>query len=64
MHYLSPRNKERFGGFTANPAARDLVHKMRSGMRDVMDRHGAVHSQLGRFYRLEGRVSLTISCRG
>ena len=55
MQYLSPRNKERFGGFTANPAARDLVHKMRSGMRDVMDQHGAVHSQLGRFYRLEGQ---------
>jgi FAD/FMN-containing dehydrogenase len=55
MQYLSPRNKERFGGFTANPAARNLVHTMRSGMRDVMDQHGAVHSQLGRFYRLEGQ---------
>ncbi len=55
MQYLSPRNKQRFGGFAANPAARELVHTMRSGMRDVMDQHGAVHSQLGRFYRLEGQ---------
>jgi FAD/FMN-containing dehydrogenase len=55
MQYLSPRNRERFGGFSDNPAARDFVSTMRSGMRDIMDQHGAVHSQLGRFYRLEGQ---------
>jgi len=51
MRYLSPRNRERFKGFAANPAARQFVRTMRERLRDVMDAHGAVHSQLGRFYR-------------
>jgi hypothetical protein len=55
MRYLSARNRERFGSFTPNPAGRELVSAMRSGMRDIIDRHGAVHSQLGRFYRLAGQ---------
>jgi FAD/FMN-containing dehydrogenase len=54
MQYLSPRNRERFGGFEANPAAREFARAIREGLRDVMDRHGAVHSQIGRFYRLNG----------
>jgi D-lactate dehydrogenase (cytochrome) len=54
MQYLSPRNRERFGGFAPNPAARTFVRAMREGLRDIMDKHGAVHSQLGRFYRLNG----------
>ena len=52
MQYLSPRNRERFGGFPPNPAAREFVRAVREGLRDVMDQHGAVHSQIGRFYRL------------
>ncbi|AMN44033.1 FAD-binding oxidoreductase [Rhodoplanes sp. Z2-YC6860] len=55
MQYLSARNRERFGSFPPNPAGRELVLTMRSGMRDIMDRHGAVHSQIGRFYRLGGQ---------
>jgi FAD/FMN-containing dehydrogenase len=55
MQYLSARNRERFGSFASNPAGREFVSTMRSGMRDIMDQHGAVHSQLGRFYRLEGQ---------
>jgi D-lactate dehydrogenase (cytochrome) len=51
MRYLSPRNRERFGAFAANPAARQFVRTMRERLRDIMDAHGAVHSQLGRFYR-------------
>ena len=53
MQYLSPRNRERFGGFAPNPAARELVRVMREELRDVMDTHGAVHSQVGRFYRVD-----------
>ena len=45
MRYLSPRNRERFGAFAANPAARQLVRALREGLRDIMDAHGAVHSQ-------------------
>jgi FAD/FMN-containing dehydrogenase len=52
MQYLSPRNRERFGGFSLNPAAREFVRGMRENLRDIMDKHGAVHSQIGRFYRL------------
>jgi FAD/FMN-containing dehydrogenase len=51
MRHLSLRNRERFNGFAANPAARQFVRAMRERLRDVMDAHGAVHSQLGRFYR-------------
>jgi D-lactate dehydrogenase (cytochrome) len=53
MQYLSARNRERFGGFASNPAARELVAAMREQLRDIMDRHGAVHSQIGRFYRID-----------
>ena len=51
MHYLSPRNRARFAAFVKNPAARQLVGTMRERLRDIMDQHGAVHSQIGRFYR-------------
>jgi D-lactate dehydrogenase (cytochrome) len=54
MQYLSPRNRQRFGGFSPNPAAREFVRAMRENLRDIMDKHGAVHSQIGRFYRLNG----------
>jgi FAD/FMN-containing dehydrogenase len=52
MQYLSARNRERFSDFTPNPVAREFVRSMRGQLRDIMDRHGAVHSQLGRFYRM------------
>jgi D-lactate dehydrogenase (cytochrome) len=51
MRYLSPRNQKRFGAFAPNDGARQLVRAVREGLRDVMDAHGAVHSQGGRFYR-------------
>jgi D-lactate dehydrogenase (cytochrome) len=54
MQYLSPRNRERFGGFPPNTAAREFVRAIRESLRDVMDKHGAVHSQIGRFYSLNG----------
>jgi hypothetical protein len=54
MQYLSPRNRGRFGGFSPNPTAREFVRTVRESLRDIMDKHGAVHSQIGRFYRLNG----------
>jgi D-lactate dehydrogenase (cytochrome) len=53
MKYLSPRNHERFGGRAPNPEARAAVRELRQALRGIMDSHGAVHSQLGRFYPLE-----------
>lgn len=53
MKYLSPRNRERFGAFADNPAARQIVRSLRNDMRGAMDRNGAIHCQLGRFYGLE-----------
>lgn len=49
--HLSERNRSRFGGRPANPAARALVSRLRLELRDIMDTHQAVHAQLGRFYR-------------
>jgi D-lactate dehydrogenase (cytochrome) len=50
MKYLSDRNRARFGGFAPAPEARAFVRRLRVAVCDVMDRHGATHSQLGRFY--------------
>jgi D-lactate dehydrogenase (cytochrome) len=58
MRYLSPRNRARFADFVKNPPARQLVATMRERLRDVMDAHGAVHSQIGRFYRFGDDVLL------
>lgn len=52
MKYLSPKNRERFGDFTANTEARAFVRTLRTQLRDIMDAHGASHSQIGRFYDL------------
>lgn len=49
--HLSDRNRERFGGRPENPSARALVRELRVALRDVMDANGAVHAQVGRFYR-------------
>ncbi|MGE3605439.1 MAG: FAD-binding oxidoreductase [Lautropia sp.] len=50
MKYLSARNQARFGNRDLNQAARELVSRLRIELREVMERHGAVHAQLGRFY--------------
>ena len=52
MKYLSPKNRERFGAFAANTEAREFVRALRLQLRDIMDAHGASHSQIGRFYDL------------
>ncbi|MBV8912283.1 MAG: FAD-binding oxidoreductase, partial [Acetobacteraceae bacterium] len=51
LRHLSDRNRARFGGFAPNLPARDFVRELRADTRDVMDRHGATHNQIGRFYR-------------
>ncbi|MGA0098897.1 MAG: FAD-binding oxidoreductase [Steroidobacteraceae bacterium] len=36
--------------YERNPAARDLVMRLRKGTAEVLQRHGAVHFQIGRYY--------------
>jgi D-lactate dehydrogenase (cytochrome) len=50
LKHLSERNRARFGDFAANPDARAFVRDLRVAVRDVMDRFGATHGQIGRFY--------------
>jgi len=52
MAHLSERNRARFGGAAENPAARGVVRRLRTELRDILDAHDAVHAQIGRFYRL------------
>jgi D-lactate dehydrogenase (cytochrome) len=57
MTHLSARNRARFGGFAANPEARALVREARKALGAVMDAHGAVHAQIGRYYALADRMT-------
>lgn len=50
--HLSERNRERFSKFPQNLPAREVVRRLRGELRDVFGRYGAVHAQVGRFYRL------------
>jgi D-lactate dehydrogenase (cytochrome) len=52
LAHLSDRNRSRFGGAAENIPARQLVRRLRAELRDVFEHHGAVHAQVGRFYRL------------
>lgn len=56
LRYLAPRHRERFGGFAADTAARDAVRRLRRQVEAEMDRHGAAHVQVGRFYGLLDRI--------
>jgi D-lactate dehydrogenase (cytochrome) len=56
LAHLSERNRARFGGAAENIPARELVLRLRAELRDVFERHGAVHAQVGRFYRLAERM--------
>jgi len=51
LAHLSTRNRDRFGGAAEDLPARALVRALRTELRDIFDRHGATHAQLGRFYR-------------
>jgi len=48
--HLEPRHRERFGGRSARPAAREEVSRHREALRKILESHGAVHVQMGRFY--------------
>ena len=65
LFYLSKRNRARFSNFTADPSARGFVSDLRAAVRDIMDRHGAAHGQIGRFYKppagdLLGRIKTVL----
>ena len=50
------KNRARFGAFPANTAARDVIRDARKALGAVMDAHGAVHAQIGRYYALADRM--------
>lgn len=56
MKHLSDKNRARFGGIAANPAARDAIRDARRKLGAVMDGYGAVHAQIGRYYALAPRM--------
>jgi len=56
LAHLSERNRARFGGIPENQPARELVRRLRGELREVFGRYGAVHAQVGRFYRLTERM--------
>jgi D-lactate dehydrogenase (cytochrome) len=56
FEHLSERNRARFGAFAPDPAARALVRRMRGELTAILDRHGAAHAQLGRYYNYVDRL--------
>jgi D-lactate dehydrogenase (cytochrome) len=56
LKHLAEASRARFAGFPPNPAARALVRRAREVLFGVMDAHGAVHAQIGRFYPLASRM--------
>jgi FAD/FMN-containing dehydrogenase len=56
LQHLSDRNRTRFGGFAKNEAARDRVRALRQELCAIMDQHGAIHAQVGRFYPYAERM--------
>jgi D-lactate dehydrogenase (cytochrome) len=57
MRHLSEKNRARFGSFPPNHAARETVRQARRVLLQVLDAHGAVHAQIGRFYPLAERMA-------
>jgi D-lactate dehydrogenase (cytochrome) len=56
MQHLSEKNRARFGAFAPNPKAREVVRQARTALAAVMDAHGAIHAQIGRYYALAPRM--------
>ncbi len=54
--YFTGSQMEKYGGRPVNQPARDTVLSLRRDLRDLMDGFGAVHVQIGRFYRLADAV--------
>jgi len=57
LRHLTEKNRARFGHFAANPQARALVREARRELGAVLDVHGAVHAQIGRYYALAERMT-------
>ncbi|MEN9774346.1 MAG: hypothetical protein RL322_1416 [Pseudomonadota bacterium] len=51
FEHLAERHWSRFGGRPARPDARTEVVRHREAIRAILESHGAVHVQVGRFYR-------------
>jgi FAD/FMN-containing dehydrogenase len=56
LKHLSERNRSRFGGFAKNETARERVRTLRQELCQIMDQHGAIHAQVGRFYPYAERM--------
>jgi FAD/FMN-containing dehydrogenase len=56
LRHLSEKNRARFGAFAPNPKAREVVRQARATLSAVMDAHGAIHAQVGRYYALTPRM--------
>jgi D-lactate dehydrogenase (cytochrome) len=57
LRHLSEKNRARFAGFAPNPEAREIVREARRALCAVLDEHGAVHAQVGRYYALPERMT-------
>ena len=54
--YLGDDHVSKLKTYPDNPAAREAVHTLRSGLADLFKERGAVHFQIGKWYRYrEGR---------
>ncbi len=47
-----PDQVSRYGSRAADPAARAEVHRLRRALSDTLERFGAAHFQIGRYYAL------------
>jgi FAD/FMN-containing dehydrogenase len=47
----APDQLKSYTGLRPRPAARAVAHALRDELRDVLDRFGAAHFQIGRYYR-------------
>ena len=50
LEKISPEGRERWSEIEPNPAARELVLRLRRELTEMVDALGAVHFQLGRYY--------------
>ncbi|WP_372621912.1 FAD-binding oxidoreductase [Falsiroseomonas sp.] len=55
--HLSEKNRARFGHAAPDPRARETVRAARRELGAVLDSHGAVHAQVGRYYALTERMT-------
>jgi D-lactate dehydrogenase (cytochrome) len=54
LRHLPERVTSRAAARPDNPAAREVVDRMRGEMTAILDSHGAIHMQVGRYYQSAG----------